>query len=212
MRPKECRCSLKGFSGSQIEGPNLEGTQHLFNELKSEPEKKNMTATDVTGFYAFFRPEIGQFSPHFGAISLLNSTVNLEKGETNPLDKREGKNPLEKTPKTPVETATRNCRFQQWALRRFQQGILLEGCRGIPIQLQGVYHGPWKLLHKDCKPTKQRLNWGEKEVNKKVKKRLKTETKGIKLREMTSGQNSNHRLETTVYIPSVNEFAAEMIT
>ena len=45
--------------------------------------KKTMTATDVTGL----RPEIGRFSPHFGAISLLNYTVNLEKRETNPLDK-----------------------------------------------------------------------------------------------------------------------------
>ena len=39
-----------------------------------------MTATDVTGFYVFFlRPEIGQFSPHFGATSLLDDTENLEK-------------------------------------------------------------------------------------------------------------------------------------
>ena len=29
----------------------------------------------------FLLPEIGQFSPHFGAISLLNYTVNLEKRE-----------------------------------------------------------------------------------------------------------------------------------
>ena len=39
-----------------------------------------MTARDVTGFCAlFFRPEIGQFSPHFGATSLPNYTENLEK-------------------------------------------------------------------------------------------------------------------------------------
>ena len=39
-----------------------------------------MTATDVTGFQALFlRPDIGQFSPHFGAISLLNYIENLEK-------------------------------------------------------------------------------------------------------------------------------------
>ena len=35
----------------------------------------------------FLRPEIGQFSPHFGAISLLNCTVNLEKRGENPLEK-----------------------------------------------------------------------------------------------------------------------------
>ena len=34
--------------------------------------------TDVTGFV---HPEIGQFSPHFGPISLLNCTENLEKKE-----------------------------------------------------------------------------------------------------------------------------------
>ena len=35
----------------------------------------------------FLRPEIGQFSPHFGAISLLNCTQDLEKKEKNPLEK-----------------------------------------------------------------------------------------------------------------------------
>ena len=46
-----------------------------------------MTATDVTGFYAFFlQPEIGQFSPRYWAISLPNHTVNLEKREKNPLE------------------------------------------------------------------------------------------------------------------------------
>ena len=48
------------------------------------------------------RPEIGRFSPHFGAISLLNCTMNLEKSE---------KNQLENFQKNPVETAPRNCRF-----------------------------------------------------------------------------------------------------
>ena len=43
---------------------------------------KSMTARNVTGFYAFLlRPEIGQFSPHLGPISLLNYTVNLKKRE-----------------------------------------------------------------------------------------------------------------------------------
>ena len=40
------------------------------------------------------RPEIGQFSPHFGAISFLCYTINLESGENS---------------KNPVETAPRNC-------------------------------------------------------------------------------------------------------
>ena len=48
-----------------------------------------MTARDVTGFYALFlHPEIGQFSPHLGAISLLNYTENLErKRKKHPLEK-----------------------------------------------------------------------------------------------------------------------------
>ena len=45
-----------------------------------------------------FSPPVG----HFGPISLLNYTVNLEK---------RGKSPLEKIQKNPVETAPRNCRF-----------------------------------------------------------------------------------------------------
>ena len=61
-----------------------------------------MTTTDVTGFYTFFlRPEIGRFSPHFGAISFLNYTVQLEKREKS----------TEENSKNPVETARRNCRF-----------------------------------------------------------------------------------------------------
>ena len=44
--------------------------------------RKTMTATDVTGFYVFFSAwGIGPFSPHFGAISSLNYTENLEKTE-----------------------------------------------------------------------------------------------------------------------------------
>ena len=34
----------------------------------------------------FLRPEVGQFSPHLGAISLLNCTMNLEKREKDPLE------------------------------------------------------------------------------------------------------------------------------
>ena len=48
----------------------------------------------------FLRPDIGQFSPHLGAISLPNYTRNLEKGE----------NPLGKS-KNPVATVPRDCRF-----------------------------------------------------------------------------------------------------
>ena len=36
----------------------------------------------------FLRPEIGQLSPHFGVISLLHYTENLEKMEQNPLGKK----------------------------------------------------------------------------------------------------------------------------
>ena len=62
-----------------------------------------MTARDVTGFCAFLlRPGIGQFSPHFGAISLLNKTENLEKKEK----KSTGENS-----ENPVEKLPRNCRF-----------------------------------------------------------------------------------------------------
>ena len=44
--------------------------------------EKTMTARDMTGFYALFlRLGIGQCSPHFGAISLLNCTKALEKEE-----------------------------------------------------------------------------------------------------------------------------------
>ena len=50
----------------------------------------------------FLRPEIGQFSPHFGAMSLLKYTVNLEK---------RGKIHWRKFKKeNPVQTAPRNCR------------------------------------------------------------------------------------------------------
>ena len=47
-------------------------------------------------------PEIGQYFPHFGLISLLNCTENPKKHEESP---------LEKIQKNPVETAPRNCRF-----------------------------------------------------------------------------------------------------
>ena len=62
----------------------------------------------------FLRPEIGQFSPHFGAISLMNYTENLEKKENNPLEK-----------KKPMETAPRNCRFLSLVV---VERVLTSGC------------------------------------------------------------------------------------
>ena len=47
------------------------------------------------------RPDIGQFSPHFGAISSRNCTEKLHKGK-----KSTGENL-----KDPMETAPQNCRF-----------------------------------------------------------------------------------------------------
>ena len=64
-----------------------------------------MTAKDVTGFCASsIRPEIEQFSPHFGPMSLLNCTENLEKQEKH-------LSTGENSRTNPVETAPRNCRF-----------------------------------------------------------------------------------------------------
>ena len=45
------------------------------------------TESDRIILRLFLRPENGQFSPHFGAISLLNCKENLEKKEKNPLEK-----------------------------------------------------------------------------------------------------------------------------
>ena len=50
----------------------------------------------------FLHSEIGQISPRFGAVSLLNCTENLEKKE---------KSTGENSKKNPLETAQRNCRF-----------------------------------------------------------------------------------------------------
>ena len=55
----------------------------------------------------FLCPEIGQFSPHFGAISLLNCTENLEKGETNPLEKTPQKSSGENSPKLLISVPCR---------------------------------------------------------------------------------------------------------
>ena len=50
-----------------------------------------MTARGVTRFSrVFLRPEIGPFSPHFGAISLLNYTDNPGEKRKNPLENNPG--------------------------------------------------------------------------------------------------------------------------
>ena len=50
--------------------------------------KKTMTATSVTRFYAFFcARKSGNFSPHFGAISILNLHSKPEEMGENPLEK-----------------------------------------------------------------------------------------------------------------------------
>ena len=46
----------------------------------------------------FLHAEVGQLSPHFGAISLLNYTVNLEKRGENPLENIQKKNSRQKFP------------------------------------------------------------------------------------------------------------------
>ena len=64
-------------------------------------DKKPMTATDVTGFYAFFSARKSAiFSTFWGHFLKLHS----KPGE-------KGKNPLEKIQRNPVETAPRNCRI-----------------------------------------------------------------------------------------------------
>ena len=50
----------------------------------------------------FLRLDIGQFSPHFGVIFLLSSTVNLEKKEWNSLEKIEKKSSGDGTPKLQI--------------------------------------------------------------------------------------------------------------
>ena len=49
-----------------------------------QPPRQPGTWEDST---LFLCPEIGQFSPHFGAISLRRHTENLEKKDQNPLEK-----------------------------------------------------------------------------------------------------------------------------
>ena len=64
--------------------------------------KKNMTARDMTGFCAVFSaPEIREFYPHVGAISLPKlNTQNLEKEEQkNPLENIQTKSSGESSPK-----------------------------------------------------------------------------------------------------------------
>ena len=67
--------------------------------------EKTVTARDVTDSALFsLCPEIGQFSPHFGAISLVNSSTTQQTW-------RKGKKSTGENSKNPVETAPRNCRF-----------------------------------------------------------------------------------------------------
>ena len=92
-------CPVAGTSGgiflneAERVSNGAEATERLFQEATCKDQVdaadsylknllKTITGGDVTGFYGFFLPlEIGPFSPHFGAISLLNYTVNLEKRE-----------------------------------------------------------------------------------------------------------------------------------
>ena len=82
----------------------------LNKKFRNKLQKKNSENLDRKNYDShrhdrilriFLRPEIGPFSPHHGAIPLLNYTKNLEKKE-----KSTGENS-----KNPVETAPRNCRF-----------------------------------------------------------------------------------------------------
>ena len=57
-----------------------------FGILFSGPENHDSQRRDRI-LRPFLRPEIGQFSPHFGMISLPNYTENLEKNEKHPLEK-----------------------------------------------------------------------------------------------------------------------------
>ena len=96
--PVMCALKSKFPSGTQLR--ELQANNPKCFKFGNE---RTMTASHVTGFYAFFlRPEIGQLSPHFWAVSLLNCTVNLEK---------RGKKTTGENSKNPLETAPRDCRF-----------------------------------------------------------------------------------------------------
>ena len=57
--------------------------QNTHTEKNLIGTEKTMTAWHDRNLRFFLRPECGQFSPHFGAISSLNYTVSLEKREKN---------------------------------------------------------------------------------------------------------------------------------
>ena len=58
----------------------LFGTLEFFGKLEEfNRDRKKHDSQRRDRILFFLHAEIGQFSPHFGAISLLNYTVNLEK-------------------------------------------------------------------------------------------------------------------------------------
>ena len=102
--------------------------------LFSGPQKKTMTAKDVTGFCAFFSPrKSGNFLHILAAISLPNYTVNL--------GKQEKKNPLEKIQINPVETAPRNCRFLSLVV--VGRVLIIWGYFSFLFFWAGPISGPW---------------------------------------------------------------------
>ena len=64
-----------------------------------------MTARDMSDrvLRDFLRTEIGQFPPHFGVISLLTYTGDLENNKEKSTGEDRKKNPVDKNPQ--------NCRF-----------------------------------------------------------------------------------------------------
>ena len=80
----------------------------------------------MTGFYAsFLRLEIGQFSPYFGAISLLKC-----KQEKNPLEKIQNKSSGDGTPRISV-----TCRGRTRLETKAHD--FLEGCGCFPGSVRG---------------------------------------------------------------------------
>ena len=65
-------------------------TEHVLRFLAKGVQKKNNETRDRKShgsqrcdriLRSFLRPVVGQFSPHFGAISLLSYTENLQRNE-----------------------------------------------------------------------------------------------------------------------------------
>ena len=106
--PLSSQSKLSGGTFSIEARPNLLRIKRIFytpagnscGEIRDQ--KKNHDSQRRDRILRFFlRPEIGQYSPYFGAISLRNYTVNPEK---------KGKIHWRNSKKS-VETAPRNCRF-----------------------------------------------------------------------------------------------------